>query len=142
MNQRCCLSLAAAVCAAMSFLPLPAFAQGTEHQHETPAIKKPASPVTAPRGERPVITATRVTDRVRMDGVLDEADWSKATTAANFVQQEPQEGQPATDNTEVRVLYDAGHLYIGVRAYSSLPVTATEMRRDADRLFDEDNFQV
>jgi len=31
---------------------------------------------------------------------------------------------------------------IAVRAYSSLAVTATEMRRHADRLFDEDNFQV
>jgi hypothetical protein len=59
-----------------------------------------------------------------------------------FVQQEPQEGQPASDRTEVRVLYDAGHLYIGVRAFASLAVSATEMRRDADRLFDEDNFQV
>ena len=77
-----------------------------------------------------------------MDGVLDEAAWALAPAVANFVQQEPQEGQPATDNTEVRVLYDAGHVYIGVRAYSSQPVVATEMRRDADRLFDEDNFQV
>ena len=42
----------------------------------------------------------------------------------------------------MRVLYDAGHLFIGVRAFASLAVTATEMRRDADRLFDEDNFQV
>ncbi|HEX6164147.1 MAG TPA: DUF5916 domain-containing protein, partial [Vicinamibacterales bacterium] len=75
-------------------------------------------------------------------GVLDEAAWSQAQVVDTFVQQEPQEGQPATDRTEVRVLYDQGHLYIGVRAFSSLDVTATEMRRDADRLFDEDNFQV
>jgi hypothetical protein len=92
--------------------------------------------------ERPSIQAMRVTDSPRIDGVLDEAAWSSAPAADQFFQQEPQEGQPATDRTEVRVLYDAGHLYIGVRAYSSLAVTATEMRRDADRLFDEDNFQL
>jgi hypothetical protein len=94
------------------------------------------------RGERPAVSAHRVTERVRMDGVLDEAGWAAAPVIDQFVQQEPNEGQPATDQTEVRVLYDAGHLYIGIRAYSALGVTATEMRRDADRLFDEDNFQV
>jgi hypothetical protein len=103
---------------------------------------KPAQPATVARGERPAVSAHRVTERVRMDGVLDEAGWAAAPVIDQFVQQEPNEGQPATDQTEVRVLYDAGHLYIGIRAYSALGVTATEMRRDADRLFDEDNFQV
>ncbi len=74
--------------------------------------------------------------------MLDEASWATAQVIDKFVQQEPQEGQAASDRTEVRVLYDAGHLYIGVRAFASLTVSATEMRRDADRLFDEDNFQV
>jgi hypothetical protein len=79
---------------------------------------------------------------MKVDGALDEAAWATAPVIETFVQQEPQEGQPASDRTEVRVLYDAGHLYIGVRAFASLAVSATEMRRDADRLFDEDNFQV
>ena len=82
------------------------------------------------------------TEAPTIDGVLDEAVWASANVVDQFVQQEPREGLPATDRTEVRVLYDKGHLFIGVRAYASLPVTATEMRRDADRLFDEDNFQI
>ena len=79
---------------------------------------------------------------MKVDGVLDEASWSSAPIVDRFIQQEPQEGQDATDRTEVRLVYDAGHLYIGVHAYATLAVSATEMRRDADRLFDEDNFQV
>ena len=78
----------------------------------------------------------------KIDGGLDEAVWKSANVIDRFIQQEPREGMPATDQTEVRVLYDKGHLYIGVYAHAALPVTATEMRRDADRLFDEDNFQV
>ena len=78
----------------------------------------------------------------KIDGVLDEAVWQSAIPIDTFVQQEPLEGQPASDRTEVRILYDQGHLFIGVHAYASLSVIATEMRRDADRLFDEDNFQV
>jgi hypothetical protein len=92
--------------------------------------------------ERPAAQAVLATEPPSIDGVLDEAVWQSANVVEAFVQQEPREGEPATDRTEVRVLYDKGHLYIGVRAFASEPVVATEMRRDADRLFDEDNFQV
>jgi hypothetical protein len=92
--------------------------------------------------ERPAVHATRATDAPKIDGILDEAVWQTATPIEAFIQQEPSEGQAATDRTEVRVLYDTKHIYIGVHAHASEPVIATEMRRDADRLFDEDNFQV
>jgi hypothetical protein len=92
--------------------------------------------------ERPQVRAVRIAEAPRIDGVLDESVWQQAVPINQFTQQEPQEGQPASDETEVRVLYDAQNLYIAVRARASEPVVATEMRRDADRLFDEDNFQV
>jgi hypothetical protein len=133
-------ALALAVCLS---LPSVVLAQG-EHVHEpATGAQAPAAPSTPrPAGERVSLQAVRTTGAVRIDGLLDEAVWKDANPIDTFVQQEPLEGQPATDRTEVRVLYDTGHLYIGVHAYSSLPVAATEMRRDADRLFDEDNFQV
>lgn len=93
-------------------------------------------------GERPSVRATRVQQPPRIDGTLEELVWRDAPAVDAFTQQEPREGQPASDRTEVRVLYDSGHLYVGVHAFASEPVVATEMRRDADRLFDEDNFQV
>jgi hypothetical protein len=131
-----------AVCAALTFLPRPAAAQGSQPHHEPPPVTKSASQVAPLIGDRPSLVALKTAERLRIDGVLDEASWATAQVIDRFVQQEPQEGQPASDRTEVRVLYDAGHLYIGVRAFASLAVSATEMRRDADRLFDEDNFQV
>ncbi len=105
-------------------------------------IALPAAATDQASRERPAVLAVPATDAPRIDGVLDEAVWQTATPIDAFVQQEPREGQPATDRTEVRVLYDNQHIYIGVHAYASEPVVATEMRRDADRLFDEDNFQV
>ena len=88
--------------------------------------------------------AVRVTTRPEVDGVLDEAIWQGASVIDYFVQQEPNEGAAATERTEVRVLYDGSSLYIGVRAFDSEPdrIVASEMRRDADRILDEDNFQV
>jgi hypothetical protein len=79
-----------------------------------------------------------------LDGRLDDAAWRRATVIDAFVQQEPNEGAPATERTEVRMLYDQQSLYIGVRAYDSDPdgVSATEMRRDSERVLEEDNFQI
>lgn len=95
-----------------------------------------------PSRERPRVQAVRIDAAPRIDGVLDDAVWQLARPVNQFTQQEPQEGQPASDLTEVRILYDSRNLYIAVRAAASEPIVATEMRRDADRLFDEDNFQV
>ncbi len=92
--------------------------------------------------ERPVLRAVPVDEAPRIDGTLSDLVWQRAEVIDSFTQQEPNEGEPATDRTEVRVLYDSRNVYIGVHAYSSEPVVATEMRRDADRLFDEDNFQI
>ena len=119
--------------------------------------------------ERPFINAVRVETGPRIDGVLDDAVWQQATPVESFTQQEPNLGQPASERTEGRVVFDERTLYIAVKAYQAggvvtagaagadphaehrgevaaspggRTVVATEMRRDSDRLFDEDNFQV
>jgi hypothetical protein len=96
-------------------------------------------------GSGPHHVEARRTDRApAIDGVLEEAVWREAALLDNFTQQEPSDGAPSSERTEVRVLYDAEHLYIGVHAFDSDPsgVIATEMRRDSPRLLDEDNFQI
>jgi len=77
-----------------------------------------------------------------LDGLLEEEVWGRGALIDALVQQEPIEGAPATERTEIYLLYDAETLYIGVRAWDSGSVTATEMRRDSDRILDEDNFQI
>ena len=90
------------------------------------------------------VAPVRVENGPQIDGRLDEEVWLQAAVIDEFVQQEPAEGEPATERTVVRLLYDAEALYLGVEAYDSEPdgVIATEMRRDSLRLLDEDNFQV
>jgi hypothetical protein len=90
------------------------------------------------------IDAVLVPEGPRIDGVLDDAVWSSAAAIDDFTQQEPNEGAPASERTEVRVLYDGSSLFFGVRAFDSSghgPI-ASEMRRDADRILNEDNFQI
>ena len=79
-----------------------------------------------------------------IDGILDEPAWANAAVIENFTQQEPNEGQPATERTIVRLMYDSESLYIAMEAYDSIAdgVIATEMRRDSFQLLEEDNFQI
>ena len=111
-----------------------------------PALTNDSSPAgdALPPGERYRIEPRQVADGPLIDGHLDEEVWLVAAVIDDFVQQEPSDGDPATERTVVRLLYDARALYIGVEAYDSRPdgVIATEKRRDSLRLLDEDNFQV
>ena len=107
----------------------PAVAQDSAHQHGS-----------APHE----ISAVRVQEGPVVDGVLNENVWRDAAVVDQFTQQEPAEGDPASERTEVRVIYDGANLHFGVRAFDGAPdaLVATEMRRDSDRLLEEDNFQI
>lgn len=81
---------------------------------------------------RPSIAATRASSAISLDGVLDEPAWADAPVARGFVQNEPREGQPATFDTDVRVLYDDDALLIGVFARDDDPaaVVVSDLRKD------------
>jgi hypothetical protein len=87
--------------------------------------------------------AVRTGGAVNVDGRLDEADWKIAPAAGDFIQTEPEEGRPATEATEVRVLFDDRNIYFGVICRDSRPdrIVANEMRRDAE-LQNNDFFEI
>lgn len=78
------------------------------------------------------LLAVRVEQPITLDGALDEASWRDAPVATGFLQNEPHEGQPATFETEVRVLYDDQALYFGVFAQDDDPsaIVVSELKKD------------
>jgi hypothetical protein len=68
----------------------------------------------------PTVRAVARTSPVEVDGALDDLLWTTAPAASDFTQQDPREGQPATQRTEVRFAYDDEALYVGARMYDSL----------------------
>ena len=84
--------------------------------------------------DEPVMTAARLAGELRIDGHLDEPAWARAAVASGFRQREPREGEPATQPTEVRVLYDARSLYLGVLARDSEPQRVVAHIRQRDKL--------
>jgi len=80
--------------------------------------------------DRPTVVAARVQGAIDVDGRLDEAAWANAEPATGFTQVDPEEGQPVSERTEARILYDDEALYIGVRLHDRQRPTARLGRRD------------
>jgi hypothetical protein len=80
------------------------------------------------------IRALRVSNPIRVDGQLDEPDWSRAQPATDFRQEQPSEGAPASERTEVRVLFDDKNIYFGIRAFDSEAshINARDLVRDSN----------
>ena len=93
-----------------------------------PVRSTAAIPLDAPR----VMRAVRTDQPIRIDGRFDEAAWAAADLATDFVQRSPQAGQPGSERTEVRVLYDEGAIYVAARMFDAHPdsMQAPLARRD------------
>src|SRR5688572_7925675 len=92
---------------------------------------------------RRIATAMPVDEAPMIDGLLNEGAWLKAIPLDGFMQAEPEQGQPASQRTEVRILYDANAVYVGAIMHDTDPsqIVTTDTRRDAD-LAQMDSFQI
>ncbi len=91
------------------FLSLPAAAQDPPQ----------ASPEN--ESQKKEVFAHHTNQPITLDGVLDEPAWAEAEPATDFTQREPMEGEPASEPTEIRILYDEEAIYFGVSAWDSQP---------------------
>ena len=90
-----------------------------------------------------VALATHVETPPVLDGIVNDAAWDQAEPITEFIQAEPYEGEAATENTVVRVIYDDTTIYISAICYDSRPdlILVTDSRRDSP-MNDMDSFQV
>ena len=92
----------------------------------------------------PLARAFLVESAPEIDGdVLGEAIWDDIVPVTGFLQNTPDEGQPASERTEVRIIYTEDTVYFGIVAYVSDPSTiiVSDSRRDSS-LGDTDSFQI
>jgi hypothetical protein len=78
----------------------------------------------------PRASAVRTATAPSIDGRLDDAAWNGAPVTSLFVQRDPDEGEPASEATEVRIAYDDEAIYIGARMHDRGNVTSRLGRRD------------
>jgi hypothetical protein len=99
----------------------------------------PAPPAVIARDEsgRATIRAVRLDAPLRIDGRLDEAVYREIPPLTDFVQIEPREGSPATEQTEAWLTFDRDHVYVSFRCWDSRMdrAVANEMRRDSSNIW-------
>ncbi|HEY0140685.1 MAG TPA: DUF5916 domain-containing protein [Thermoanaerobaculia bacterium] len=81
--------------------------------------------------ERPTLRAVRVAQGPVIDGDLGEAAWQAAPEFTDFTQHDPDDGQPATMRTSVRILYDDEAIYFGMSMADPGRPTGLLARRDS-----------
>jgi hypothetical protein len=103
-----------------------------------------ADPESSSAMPRPELTARPAAEAPVLDGhVLGDVAWDGVPAATTFIQTTPDEGAPASQRTEVRIIYDDRFLYVGVICFDDDPesIIVADSRRDAS-LDETDGFQV
>jgi hypothetical protein len=116
------IRLAAALVAALTLPPTIAHAQppgGVTGGSGAPVVRVP-----------PSVAAVRIEAPPSIDGRLDDAAWTGAVVISSFTQRDPDEGAPASEPTEVRIVYDSEAIYVAARLFDRGTVTSRLGRRD------------
>lgn len=90
------------------------------------------------------LQAVRIDEPIVVDGELNEPAWRLAQPAADFIQKLPRTGEPASERTEVRLLYDQTSLYVGAYCFDSAGpkgIVVNDITRDFVTV-ESDGFQV
>ena len=133
------------MCAFVALAVTPVAAQRPQPHAALPPIDGPPPPlppevISRDEAGRATIRAVRVVSPLRIDGQLDERVYSDVPSASGFIQVEPDESAPATNRTEVWLLFDDTNIYLSVRCWESNPerVLASDMRRDGGNVSGND----
>jgi hypothetical protein len=106
----------------------------------------PILPETISRDQagRVIVRAVRLTAPFQLDGKLDESVYRELRPGSDFIQEEPTEGEPATEKTEIWVFFDDDNVYVGARMWETQPerMVVNEMRKDSPNVFQNENLTV
>ena len=91
-----------------------------------------------------VATGILVEQPPTLDGdVLGDPAWAAVEPVSGFRQSAPDEGEPATERTEVRIVFTGDTIYFGIVCYDRDPagIIVSDSRRDSS-MNDADSFQM
>ena len=93
---------------------------------------------------RLVVHAARLATPMVLDGKLNEEAYGLVAPITEFIQQDPDPGQPSTERTEVWVFFDDRAIYVSARCWDSHPERAVEndRRRDGTNFGNNDHIGI
>ena len=91
---------------------------------------------------RPRVSPPRTFSRPVIDGILNDEVWLTAAHISEFTQQQPLDGAPATEETDVYIAYDSERIYFAFHAHYSDPSIMRANRLERDRAAMDDLMTV
>ncbi|MDR2232701.1 MAG: carbohydrate binding family 9 domain-containing protein, partial [Tannerella sp.] len=84
---------------------------------------------------RKTYRATRTATPPAIDGVVDDECWQQTGIwSGNFVQRQPNEGQPATEDTRLKIIYDDENIYVAIQCFDAEPLKINRWLSPRDQL--------
>ena len=107
-----------------------------------PSAPVPPEVISRDAAGHATLRAVRLPSALRIDGLLNEEMYTLTPAISGFIQNDPQEGAPASEKTEVWIFFDDDTLYVSARCWESRPdrMIANEMRRDNTNVLQNDGF--
>jgi hypothetical protein len=122
--------------------PNPSRAQGTRSLDGSAAPVAPAV-MTLDSLKRKTIRAIKLTQPLKVDGVLDDEVYTREQPFDGMLQAAPDWGEPATEKSDIWVMYDDRYIYVTCRCYDATPPgqwLVNELRRDASGVRNNEHF--
>ena len=134
----------ASLTAALWLMCVPPLLAGQRGSALPPPPPLPPATISRSADGGAIVRAVRISEPLTLDGRLDESVYTLVPPIGDFIQQEPREGELATEQTDVWILFDARNLYISARCWDSAPErqVANEMRRDSSGIVQNESFGV
>src|SRR3989442_2787288 len=110
-----------------------------------------AAQTVTPRSETPpklkaerTVRATRISSPLKIDGKFDDEVYQRLEPIVGLIQQDPHEGEPASEDTDLWIMFDDKNIYFAAKCYDSHPEreVATELRRDSGNIFSNDSVAI
>ena len=105
-------------------------------------VGSPAAPSALAADGLPAVATLPLAAAISLDGRLLPGEWDAVVPATAFTQTEPLDGAPATERTEVFVMYDEDAIYIGARLWDSSGRVSSRLGRRDSFMSDSDWFYV
>ncbi|MDH4066619.1 MAG: carbohydrate binding family 9 domain-containing protein, partial [Acidobacteriota bacterium] len=123
---------------------VPVGAQSQDAPIDGPPGPIPPAVISRDANGHATVRTMRLPSPVVLDGRLEEAFYRDVPSFGDFIQQDPVEGGPATEKTDVWVFFDQANIYVSARLWEEDKSrrVANEMRRDSFNLYNNDHFAV
>jgi hypothetical protein len=110
-----------------------------------PPAPVPPATITRDDAGQATVRAIRLPVPLSVDGRLDEDVYTQNPPFGDLIQVVPRTGEPATERTDVWLMFDERNLYVGARVFDTAPPerwVANEYRRDSSPLRQNDHIGV